>query len=94
MSSVHAGPLHIARYIEPFALLVAQLAYEGIGSPELAYWFVKDRCGSEFTVAAIGQVRASNLEKLSFGRAAVGDFPPFNKQVFGFRSRGQTAFDF
>jgi hypothetical protein len=23
-----------------------------------------------------------------------GDFPPFNKQVFGFRSRGQTAFDF
>src|SRR5207302_8897502 len=26
---VDAGPLRIARYIEPFALLVAQLAYEG-----------------------------------------------------------------
>ncbi len=36
---VDAGPLRIARYTEPFALLVAQLAYEGKGSPELAYWF-------------------------------------------------------
>jgi 8-hydroxy-5-deazaflavin:NADPH oxidoreductase len=36
---VHAGPLRIARYTEPFALLVAQLAYEGEGSPELAYRF-------------------------------------------------------
>jgi predicted dinucleotide-binding enzyme len=34
-----AGPLRIARYIEPFALLVAQLAYEGSGGPELAYRF-------------------------------------------------------
>src|SRR5213596_2081309 len=33
---VDAGPLRIARYIEPFALLVAQLAYEGKGGPELA----------------------------------------------------------
>jgi 8-hydroxy-5-deazaflavin:NADPH oxidoreductase len=32
-----AGPLRIARYTEPFALLVAQLAYEGEGGPELAY---------------------------------------------------------
>ena len=32
-----AGPLRIARYTEPFALLVAQLAYEGEGRPELAY---------------------------------------------------------
>ena len=31
--------LHIARYTEPFALLVAQLAYEGEGGPELAYRF-------------------------------------------------------
>jgi 8-hydroxy-5-deazaflavin:NADPH oxidoreductase len=38
-----AGPLHIARYTEPFALLVAQLAYEGKGGPELAYRF--DRFG-------------------------------------------------
>jgi hypothetical protein len=36
---VDAGPLRIARYIEPFALLVARLAYEGKGGPELAYRF-------------------------------------------------------
>jgi predicted dinucleotide-binding enzyme len=28
---VDAGPLRIARYMEPFSLLVAQLAYEGKG---------------------------------------------------------------
>ncbi len=37
--AVDAGPLKIARYTEPFALLVAQLAYEGGGGPELAYRF-------------------------------------------------------
>jgi predicted dinucleotide-binding enzyme len=36
---VDAGSLRIARYTEPFALLVAQLAYEGKGGPELAYRF-------------------------------------------------------
>ncbi len=36
---VDAGPLRIARYTEPFALLVAQLAYEGQAGPELAYRF-------------------------------------------------------
>jgi hypothetical protein len=36
---VDAGPLRIARYTEPFALLVAQLAYEGDGGPEVAYRF-------------------------------------------------------
>jgi 8-hydroxy-5-deazaflavin:NADPH oxidoreductase len=36
---VDAGPLWIARYTEPFALLVAQLAYEGAGRPELGYRF-------------------------------------------------------
>jgi predicted dinucleotide-binding enzyme len=36
---VDAGPLKVARYAEPFALLVAQLAYEGKGRPELAYRF-------------------------------------------------------
>jgi 8-hydroxy-5-deazaflavin:NADPH oxidoreductase len=36
---VDAGPLRIARYTEPFALLVAQLAYEGESGPELAYRF-------------------------------------------------------
>jgi hypothetical protein len=34
---VDAGPLRIARYTEPFGLLVAQLAYEGKGGPELTY---------------------------------------------------------
>jgi predicted dinucleotide-binding enzyme len=36
---VDAGPLEIARYTEPLALLVAQLAYEGEEGPELAYRF-------------------------------------------------------
>jgi predicted dinucleotide-binding enzyme len=36
---VDAGSLRIARYAEPFTLLIAQLAYEGVGGPELAYRF-------------------------------------------------------
>jgi predicted dinucleotide-binding enzyme len=36
---VDAGPLRVARYTEPFALLVARLAYEGRSGPELAYRF-------------------------------------------------------
>ena len=36
---VDAGPLRIARYTEPFTLLIAQLAYEGKDGPELAYRF-------------------------------------------------------
>jgi predicted dinucleotide-binding enzyme len=36
---VDAGPLRVARYTEPFALLVARLAYEGEGGPEVAYRF-------------------------------------------------------
>ena len=36
---VDAGLLRIARYTEPFALLVGELAYEGDGGPELAYRF-------------------------------------------------------
>ena len=41
---VDAGPLRIARYTEPFTLLIARLAYEGDEGPELAYrfeWFGK-----------------------------------------------------
>jgi predicted dinucleotide-binding enzyme len=34
-----AGPLRIARYTEPFTLLIAQLAYEGNRGPEMAYRF-------------------------------------------------------
>jgi predicted dinucleotide-binding enzyme len=36
---VDAGPLRIARYMEPFALLMGQLAYEGDEGPEVAYRF-------------------------------------------------------
>jgi len=41
-----AGPLRIARHLEPFTLLVAQLAYEGKRGPEMAYrfeWFGKSK---------------------------------------------------
>lgn len=36
---IDAGPLRIARYTEPFTLLVARLAYEGDNGPALAYRF-------------------------------------------------------
>ncbi len=36
---VDAGSMRIARYTEPFALLVGTLAYDGEGGPELAYRF-------------------------------------------------------
>jgi predicted dinucleotide-binding enzyme len=36
---VDAGALRIARYTEPFSLLVAELAYEGDQGPEIAYRF-------------------------------------------------------
>jgi len=41
---VDAGPLRMARYTEPFGLLVGHLAYDGKRGPELAYgfeWFGK-----------------------------------------------------
>jgi predicted dinucleotide-binding enzyme len=38
---VDAGPLRIARYLEPFTLLIGQLAYETPGGPQLAYRFDK-----------------------------------------------------
>ena len=38
---VDLGPLRMARYTEPFTLLVAQLAYEGKAGPEVAYRFVR-----------------------------------------------------
>jgi len=40
---VDAGPLRIARYTEPFALLMGQLAYERNDGPELAYRFERFR---------------------------------------------------
>jgi predicted dinucleotide-binding enzyme len=36
---VDAGPLEVARFTEPFTLLIAQLAYEGDNGPALAYRF-------------------------------------------------------
>lgn len=33
------GPLRIARYTEPFALLMGQIAYEGTAGPEVGYRF-------------------------------------------------------
>ncbi len=34
---IDAGPLRIARYLEPYTMLIAQLAYEGTRGPKLAY---------------------------------------------------------
>lgn len=36
---VDVGPLRMARYTEPFSLLVGHLAYEGAGGPAIAYRF-------------------------------------------------------
>jgi 8-hydroxy-5-deazaflavin:NADPH oxidoreductase len=38
---VDVGPLRIARYTEPFALVVGELAYGGNGGPQVAYRFVR-----------------------------------------------------
>jgi hypothetical protein len=40
---VDVGDLSIARYIEPFSLLAAEIAYEGKGGPQLAYRFERLR---------------------------------------------------
>jgi 8-hydroxy-5-deazaflavin:NADPH oxidoreductase len=40
---VDAGPLRVARFTEPFGLLIAQLAYEGKGGSRLAYRFERFR---------------------------------------------------
>ena len=36
---VNAGPLRVARFLEPFTLLMARLAYEGEEGPAVAYRF-------------------------------------------------------
>jgi hypothetical protein len=36
---VDVGALRVARYLEPFALLMGELAYEREGGPEVAYRF-------------------------------------------------------
>lgn len=40
---VDAGALRVACYLEPSALLMGELAYEGEGGPEVAYRFEKIR---------------------------------------------------
>ena len=43
---VDLGPLRTARYTEPFALLMGQLAYEGARGPQVAYrfeWFTDEQ---------------------------------------------------
>jgi len=42
-TAVDLGPLRMARYSEPFALLVARIAYGGKAGPELAYRFERYR---------------------------------------------------
>ncbi|HTB22594.1 MAG TPA: NADPH-dependent F420 reductase [bacterium] len=37
--AVDAGPMKVSRYLEPFGLLIGQLAYEAGPSPELSYRF-------------------------------------------------------
>lgn len=37
LQRLDAGELSIARYLEPFTMAMAQLAYEGDGGPEIAY---------------------------------------------------------
>lgn len=41
LDPVDAGPLQIARYLEPFGLLIAQLAYTQEMGPELAYQLLR-----------------------------------------------------
>jgi len=36
---VDVGPLRMSRYLEPFAMVVARIAYEGDGGPEVVYRF-------------------------------------------------------
>jgi predicted dinucleotide-binding enzyme len=40
---VDGGPLRMARYSEPFTMLIARLAYESKGGPKLAYRFERYR---------------------------------------------------
>lgn len=42
---VDVGALAIARYIEPFSLLAAEIAYEGKGGPQLIYRFERFKAG-------------------------------------------------
>jgi len=36
---VDVGPLRMARYMEPFTLLIARIAYDGDGGPAIGYRF-------------------------------------------------------
>ena len=69
---VDAGPLRIARYTEPFSLLVAQLAYEGKGGPELAYRFERFREQVEGEAKAAGIRPKEPLRKVILDGGIVG----------------------
>jgi hypothetical protein len=45
VSAVDAGPLRIARYLEPFTLAIAQLAYEGDEGPERSTSYAEPSIG-------------------------------------------------
>jgi 8-hydroxy-5-deazaflavin:NADPH oxidoreductase len=57
---VDAGPLRVARFAEPFGLLVAQLAYETEGGPGLAYRFERLGASGRDAVLSIHSERPSN----------------------------------
>jgi len=54
---VDAGALRIARYTEPFAALIADLAYGGHGGPELAYRFERFRGSADVRGPSTGGSR-------------------------------------
>jgi predicted dinucleotide-binding enzyme len=64
---VDAGPLQMARYLEPFTLLIAKLAYEGARGPALAYRFAHFK---ELTSVGVGR---------AIDAAAPRDFPDFHR---------------
>lgn len=55
---VDVGSLRIARYTEPFALLMGEIAYVGKGGPEVAYRFERFR-GYQYPTEEINQQRKS-----------------------------------
>src|SRR5688572_7941468 len=63
---IDAGPLRTARYMEPFTLLVAQLAYEGKSGPQIAYRF--ERFASRVTAYKAVQHGEPAIELLGFRR--------------------------
>ncbi|WP_336741455.1 NADPH-dependent F420 reductase [Aureimonas altamirensis] len=52
-----AGPLRTARFVEPFAMVTAELAYAQPGGPKLTYRFSKFRdAPADFSTGKVGEV--------------------------------------